>query len=77
MLFTVEYNREKRAVEIHLDGAGLQFFMERLSRSPNSGREHFMTPAWGGHELTAEAQASDVELINHLIVHCWMPPGRK
>ena len=73
MRFSVEvrdiaqHEEQKTEVEIYLDKEGLEDLLRQLGFLKNPGDHcHFMTPAWGGHELTEDKSDAGNVLINHL-----------
>ena len=60
MLFSVEYDEDKRAIEIHLDEDGIESFVSQLKACKASGDHcHLKTPAWGGYELQSNVACED------------------
>ncbi|MEI6124527.1 MAG: Imm32 family immunity protein [Bacteroidota bacterium] len=75
-LLTVEFNKDREAVEIHLNDLGIDFLirtLKSLQLSQQNDHDHLMTQEWGGQELTSERQNldSNVQLINHLKIVYW------
>ncbi|HZH87825.1 MAG TPA: Imm32 family immunity protein [Chitinophagaceae bacterium] len=75
-LFTIELNKKKETVEIHLDKSGAKELIDRLEafiRNDESEHDHLMTEEWGGGELSSEKQnlSNDYVLINHLKLFYW------
>lgn len=67
---------------VHTDEEGLALLIRELEgvraeyADPagfKPAHTHLMTPAWGGSELTDEAQGEG-EVINHVKIYCWPPP---
>ncbi len=72
-MFTVEvrdiegYKEKLSEVELYIDKEGLSDLIRQLSFLQQKGdHSHFMTPAWGGSELSAQGQGGDTTIINHL-----------
>ena len=78
-MLTVEKDKEAEQIYIHGSPEKLRWLASRLEAIANeaekSGQshDHFMTPDWGGEELTNEAQGEKEShaLINHLIIYGW------
>lgn len=71
-LLTFEISEDCNSLDIHCNPEGAKtfvFLVERLLKS--GGHEHMMTPAWGGKELTEEAQGKLTTIINKVTIHCW------
>jgi hypothetical protein len=73
MTFTIEIvdsselAEGKAELELCLDQGALRDLITQLSFLKNAGdHAHFMTPAWGGTELTEEPQLANSILLNHL-----------
>jgi len=78
-MLTVEKDKDAEHIYIHGSPEKLRWLASRLEAIANeaekSGRshDHFMTPDWGGEELTNAPQGEKEShaLINHLIVYGW------
>ena len=54
-------------VEVYLDKKGLEDLLNQLSRLKKEGDHlHFMSPAWGGHELTDKPYVEGNVVMPHL-----------
>ena len=68
-MITAELNEQINAVELHLDKAGIESLIAQLeSLKAYDSHLHFMTPSWGGKELS-EAPHGANKLMNHLIIY--------
>ena len=78
-MLTFEYEKEGEALHIHADPSGLRYLAAVLlhladnSEKKGSDHVHLMTEAWGGNELSGEAQSKTSELLNHVKVYSWKP----
>ena len=75
MTFTVEIKDAdelpdgKAEVEVFVDREALADLQAQLSHLKSPGdHAHFMTPSWGGQELTEEPQRDGNTILNHLRV---------
>ena len=76
MVFSVEVRavdqleNERSEVEIYVDEEGLDFLLSQLAflKQKKTDHVHFMTPSWGGDELTEDKQNPNNLLIHHLRV---------
>jgi hypothetical protein len=66
----VELWRERKLeVELYLDKHALQDLLQQLSHLKNPGDHcHFMTPTWGGSELSEEPLIEGNAIVDHLRV---------
>ncbi len=74
--FTIEFNKEDEAIELHLDKAGAEYLKDLLEKLiEHDEQEHYnlMTEEWGGNELSLEKQSksSTTKLIHHLKLMYW------
>ncbi len=70
-LLTFEMRPDTDAVEVHFNRAGLESLIRYLRKAAQEGDIHLMTPAWGGAELSPEAQGSNSKLFNHVKMIYW------
>lgn len=71
---TFEWDEEDEALEIHGNREGLKYLADRLillAERPGQDHEHLMTEAWGGWEISAEANNSEATKINHVRLFKW------
>jgi len=70
-----ELDKEKVALFIHGDEAGLRRFvsiLEQLVSRTEEGKfdhEHLFSPAWGGSDLSDTGKGDEV--LNHVKIYCW------
>ncbi len=76
-MLTFEYEKSDDALCIHADpeslrclAASLQDLAEKIEKQ-GSDHVHSMTKAWGGCELSGEAQSETSCLFNHVKVFGW------
>ncbi|MFT5832532.1 MAG: hypothetical protein ACI97N_000143 [Cognaticolwellia sp.] len=70
-VFTIELDQQGETVEMHLNKKGAEFLREALNRLIKNNvneHEHFMSPDWGGDELSSEKQnlSDDIKLMHQL-----------
>jgi len=70
-ILTIEYDKERELIELHLNKTGAEFLRNYLSRLIELNYEsdsHWMTPDWGGDELSSDLQNlnNGMKLIHHL-----------
>lgn len=76
-MLTFEYEKADEALHVHADPEGLRYLasvlLQLADRSEKKGSDHvhLMTEAWGGNELSGEAQSKTSELLNHVKVFSW------
>jgi hypothetical protein len=75
-MLTFELTPDLDELEIHTDREGLRNLLNYIRRlmesdEPLPRHDHLMTPSWGGHELTEEAQTENGRLLNHVKIHLW------
>ncbi len=76
LTFELHAGNNGSELEIHGSSDGLEKLANdilRLVRNTKDGcfnHDHLMSEAWGGAELTSEAQSADAELLNHVKVYC-------
>ncbi len=74
-LLSFEFSEDDECLMIHGDEKGLNnlcSILQKLILNTKEGyfnHDHLWTPAWGGHELSAENQGGKV--INGVKVYCW------
>lgn len=63
-----QLENEQGEVEIYLDEEGLNFLLSQLAflMQKKTDHVHFMTPSWGGDELTENKQNKSNLLAHHL-----------
>ena len=63
-----QIEKKKGEVEIYLDEEGLDLLLSQLAflKQKRTDHIHFMTPSWGGDELTEDRQHLDSLLAHHL-----------
>lgn len=69
-MLTIEYNKNDKIVEIHFDEEGIAMLINELEKlnKKKEGHFHFMTPSWGGFELSEKACGIQNEIINQINV---------
>jgi hypothetical protein len=68
-MITAELNEQLNAIELHLDRAGIESLITQLeSLKAYHSHLHFMTPSWGGQELSEASHGANT-LMNHLIIY--------
>ena len=70
-IFTIELDRHGEMVELHLNKKGAEFlrdFLSKLIDNNTVSDHHFMSPDWGGDELSSDQQnlSDDIKLIHQL-----------
>lgn len=66
-------------VFIHADAAGLDRLIRSLTRIRGRldggvcDHDHFMTDAWGGHELSGRTLGDEARLVHHVKIYGWTP----
>jgi Immunity protein 32 len=70
-ILTIEYDQQGEAVEMHINKEGaeiLRGILNILLENDSFSDHHFMSPDWGGDELSSEKQnlSDDIKLIHHL-----------
>lgn len=68
---TIEIDLAAENLELHLNKKGAEFLQDILSKLIHNNKDcdhHFMSPDWGGDELTSDKQnlSDDVKLIHQL-----------
>lgn len=73
MKITVEISKPQakdglpNEVEIYFDSEGLNYLIKHLSKLRVAGdHAHFMTPAWGMHDLSEVKEVAENSLVHHL-----------
>ena len=74
-VLSFELTPDGKELHIHGDSAGLLRLaaaLQRLATSDTPGHEHLFTPAWGGNDLSQEAQggANGDRVIDSVTLHC-------
>ncbi len=75
-VLTIEYSEKEKMVELHLNKKGAEFlrnYLSQLIEKNSDSDSHWMTPDWGGDELSEDQQNlnCDIKLINHLKIMYW------
>jgi hypothetical protein len=75
-ILTFEYSQQRDLLELHLNKAGAEFLKNVLAKlidNNNNCDHHFMTPDWGGDELSNEQQnlSDDMKLLHQLKIMYW------
>lgn len=70
-VFTIELDQQGETVEFHLNKKGAKFLrdvLNKLIEKSSDSDHHFMSPDWGGDELSSEKQNlnDEVKLIHQL-----------
>ncbi len=70
-LLTLEFDQKRELIELHLNKNGAEYLKSVLTRLINGDLvcdHHFMSPDWGGDELSSNQQnlSDDMKLINQL-----------
>lgn len=70
-VITIELDQQGERVELHLNKKGAEFLRDVLTKLIENNTDcdhHFMTPDWGGDELSSDQQNldDDIKLIHHL-----------
>ncbi len=77
LTFELHKDSESQELAIHGSAEGLEALAHsllRLVKNTKDGHfnhDHLMSEAWGGNELTSEAQSKDSELLNHVKIYCY------
>jgi Immunity protein 32 len=70
-VFTIELDQQREMVELHLNKKGAEFLrdvLNKLIENDTFSDHHFMSPDWGGDELSSEKQnLSDGTKLIHLL----------
>ena len=75
-VLTLELNQQGELLELHLNKKGAEFLKSVLTKLIDNNTDcdhHFMTPDWGGDELSSNQQnlRDDIKLIHQLkILYC-------
>ena len=83
-MLSIELDKEHEQIYFHGSPEKLRWLAERIQAIANeaeksgSAHDHFMTPEWGGEELTSELQGGKEShsTINQLIVYGWGHDGK-
>jgi hypothetical protein len=71
-LLTFEISRDCDEIEIHGDEKGLGHLIELITKVLEYRQhDHWMTPSWGGDELSEELQNPENKIINKVTLHIW------
>ena len=71
-LLTFEVKEGCDEIEIHGDEAGLLYLVELISKVIKYRQhDHWMTPSWGGDELSEEQQNDENRIVNKVTLHIW------
>jgi hypothetical protein len=74
-MLSAELEKKYLTLDIHLDEKGLDFLINELNKLKNSKSKrdhiHFMTPSWGGYELTEERKNPENALVNKVTIYKW------
>jgi len=71
-MLVFELTADADELEIHADEEGIQLLKRQLNDLlAGELHIHLKTKAWGGEELSEEAQATDHKVINHVKIFCW------
>ncbi|MEO1658577.1 MAG: Imm32 family immunity protein [Pseudomonadota bacterium] len=70
-MLTFELSDSADELHIHLDEDGLRKLVEAIGRLAPGDHEQFMTPRWGGTELTEQTQSDTTTLLNKVTMHHW------
>lgn len=75
-LFTLELDQNDETIELHLNKVGAEFLRNVLSKLIDNNQEcdhHFMTPDWGGKELSSDQQnlSPEIKLLHQLKIVYW------
>lgn len=70
-VFTIELDLQAEAVELHLNQKGAEFLRDvliKLIENNSINDHHFMSPDWGGDELSLDQQnlSDGIKMIHHL-----------
>jgi hypothetical protein len=70
-VFTIEFDQLDEMVELHLNKVGAEYLRNVLTKLIDNNKNcdhHFMTPDWGGDELSSEKQnlSDDTKLMHQL-----------
>ena len=70
-VFTIELDQQGETVELHLNKNGAEFLRDvltKLIQNSTVSDHHFMSPDWGGDELSSVKQnlSDDIKLMHQL-----------
>lgn len=75
-ILTIEFDQQTEMVELHLNKQGAIFLKDVLGKLIDDdivNDHHFMSPDWGGGELSVDQQnlSNQIKLIHHLKILYW------
>ncbi len=72
---TFELSKDGDELEVHFSRAGLRWAIDELTRLSETSslpdHQHWMTPEWGGQELSGRHKDVEGALLNKVTIRLW------